>query len=162
MPGRSTLEAIYLIHCLMEKNREHRKYFHMLFIDLEKAYNNVACVIIWRCLEVQGVLFLYIRIIQEMYLEVETCVRTPLGDTQYFSVEVGFYLGLVLNPLLFIVVLDMSTRDIQTHVSWCILYTDDIVLITEFRDKVNINLKRWGASLEDKGLRLSRYNTEYL
>ena len=104
---------------------------------------------------------MYIRSIQDMYSAVGTCVRTPVGDTQYFPVEVGLHQGSVLSPLLFIMILDVITRDIQAPIPWCMLFADDIVLIAEFRNDVNINLERWRTSLEGYGLRLSRSKTEY-
>lgn len=41
MPGRSIIEAIYLLRQLMEKYREKKKYSYMVFIDLKKAYDRV-------------------------------------------------------------------------------------------------------------------------
>ena len=47
MPGRSTMEAIFLIQQLIERYREQKKDLHMVFIDLEKTYYNVPRDVMW-------------------------------------------------------------------------------------------------------------------
>jgi len=59
MSGRLTTEGIYLIHILMEFNRDRKKDLYMVFIDLEKAYDRVLREVLWRCLERKSVPIAY-------------------------------------------------------------------------------------------------------
>ena len=58
--------------------------------------------------------------------------------------------------------MDEVTRDTQGHIPWCMLFTDDVVLVDESRIGVNQKLELWRETLESKGFRLSRTKTEYM
>nr|XP_016463846.1 PREDICTED: uncharacterized protein LOC107786862 [Nicotiana tabacum] len=100
--------------------------------------------------------------IKYMYDGAKTWVRTVGGDSDDFSVVMGLHQGSALNPFLFALVMDALTYHIQEDVPWCMLFTDDIVLIDESRTDVNERLEVWIQALESKGFKLSRTKTKYL
>ena len=50
MPGRSTTDVISILRFTMEKHREKQKGLHLVFIDLEKAYDREPRQEVWRCM----------------------------------------------------------------------------------------------------------------
>ena len=80
------MEAIHLMRRLIEAHRDRRENLHMVFIDLEKAYDKVSRELIWSCLETKGVAETYISIIKDIYADSLTSVFTPGRDTYYFRV----------------------------------------------------------------------------
>ena len=84
----------------------------------------------------------YIRVIRDMYEGVRTRVRTVIGDTCDFPIDIGLHQGFALSAFLFTTVMDELTKGIQDEVPWCMLFADDIVLIDESREGVNIKLER--------------------
>jgi hypothetical protein len=72
MPGRSTLEAILLIRQVMERYKEQKKDLHMVFINLEKAYDKISRNLMWWTLDKHKVPTKYVTLIKDMYDKVVT------------------------------------------------------------------------------------------
>ncbi|XP_076928480.1 uncharacterized protein LOC143592450 [Bidens hawaiensis] len=75
----------------MEKYREKMRDLHMVFIDLEKAYDSVLRRLLWDSLKGRGVPEKYVDIVHDMYARTETSVRAPVGDIASFPVEIGLH-----------------------------------------------------------------------
>ena len=80
-----------------------------------------------------------------MYKDATTFVQTCDGDTTDFPIHIGLHQGSVLSPYLFALVMDEVTRDIQGDIPWCMLFTDDVVLVNESRTGVNIDRDEYHA-----------------
>ena len=51
MPRKSTTEAIFLIRQVMERFIKQKKDLHLVFIDLEKAYDKILKNVMWWALD---------------------------------------------------------------------------------------------------------------
>jgi Reverse transcriptase (RNA-dependent DNA polymerase) len=133
MPGRSTMEVIFLIRQLMKRHWEQNKDLYMIFIDLEKAYDKILRNIMWWALKRKLVPTKYVTLIKDMYTNVVTCVRACDDESDIFSIKIGLHQGSALSPYIFTLVMDEITKDIQGDIPWCILFAHDVVLIDESR-----------------------------
>ena len=86
---------------------------HVVFIDIEKAYDRVPREVLWRYLEKKGVLPVYIRIIKDMHERGRTSVRMPRRVTNDFYISIGLHEGSVLSHFIFTLVMDEFTKGIQ-------------------------------------------------
>jgi hypothetical protein len=95
MSGRSTMETIFLIRQLMERCREQKEDLHMIFIDLEKAYDKVTRNVMWWALQKHKVSSKYITVIKDMYDNIVKSVQTSDGDTNDFSINSSKYITVI-------------------------------------------------------------------
>jgi Reverse transcriptase (RNA-dependent DNA polymerase) len=91
---------------------------------------------------------------KDMYTNIVTCVRACDGESDTFSIKIRLHQGSALSPYIFTLVMDEITKDIQEDIPWCMLFTDDVVLIDESRIEVNQKLELWRQTLESNVLDL--------
>ena len=89
----------------------------------------------------------------------------PSGIGQYseeFGSGIGVHQGSVLNPLLFILVMDVLSHEFRTGVAWELLYADYLVLIADTQEGYIAKLKAWKAGMESKGPWFNMKKTKFL
>lgn len=160
--GCGTTDAIHAARLLLEKHREKNKPIHLVFIDLEKAFDRVPRDVIWYALRQHGVPEELVRWVKMLYSGSTSRVRAAAGTSEDFNVTVGVHQGSALSPLLFNLVMDVVTRDLQRSPPWTMLYADDVMLAADTKADLEKQAQAWNERLALYGMRLNKRKTEYL
>ena len=86
-----------------------------------------------------------------MYVGCKTSVMTSAGKTKGIEIEVGLHQGLALSPLLFVIIIDVITEEIEEGTPWAMLFADDLVLFDSDRETMELRLERWKECMEKNG-----------
>ncbi|XP_037801969.1 uncharacterized protein LOC119596714 [Penaeus monodon] len=120
----------------MEKYKEGQRQLDCVFIDLEKAYDRVPRKELWHCMRESSIPEVYARVVQDMYNECMTAVRSVVGITEGFKVEAG-----------------KLTDGLWKGAPWTMTFADDIVLCSENRGEPEKDRERWRHALERRGMK---------
>ena len=125
MPGKGTTDAIFIVRQMQERYREKKIDLYLAFIDLEKALDRIPFEVTRWAMRKVGVEEWLVKAIMAMYEEAKTVVRTPCGNSESFSVNVGVHQGSVLSSLLFAIAMEAISRGSREGLPWELLYADD-------------------------------------
>ena len=153
--GRSTTDLMFAVRQIVEKKLEMKKDSYWAFLDMEKAYDKVPRRLIWAVLRWFGVPEALIEVVQAMYRDPRTTVRTAFGLSGMFPVGVGVHQGSALSPLLFILVMDYISKQVGGDRSKKLLYADDVALQADSEQELQRLVAGWSAALKAHGMKLS-------
>ena len=61
------MDPVFALKIIQEKYREKQRDLHMVFVDLEKAYDKVLGDLIWWAMRKRSVPDGYVKVVQDMY-----------------------------------------------------------------------------------------------
>jgi len=67
--------------------------------------------------------------------------------------KVGLHQGSVLSLLLFVIVMEMISRELRAGLPLELLYADDLILMAESEESLHDKIVKWKSGLEAKGLK---------
>ena len=162
MPGKGTVDGIFVVRQMAEKHKEKAVKLYYAFVDLEKAFDRVPREVVRWALRKLGVEEWLVSSVMAMYTEAMTSVKTQDGPSDKFEVKVGLHQGSVLSPLLFISVMEVITREARTGLPWELLYADDLVLIAKSEEALKEKIRKWKECMEAKGMRVNVGKTKVM
>jgi len=162
MPGKGTVDAIFVVRQMQERHQAKSVEMHYAFVDLEKAFDRVPRDVVRWALRKLGVDEWLVKAVMAMYVGAKTAVKTQDGPSGELDVKVGLHQGSVLSPLLFVSVMEAITQEIRTGLPWELLYADDLVLIARDEQELKEKISKWKACMEAKGLKMNIDKTKVM
>ncbi|KAK4700299.1 hypothetical protein P7C70_g5950, partial [Phenoliferia sp. Uapishka_3] len=95
-----TENNMFILHAAIQRAQVDKKDVHVAFVDLQKAFDTVSRPLLWERLRALGAGGPMFAIIQTMYAELHTIVRTQGEDSPLFKAEIGVLQGDPLSGLL--------------------------------------------------------------
>ena len=111
--GYSTLNHIFVLHCLIDFYLQKKKRLYCAFIDYSKAFDLIDRSTLWVKLLKLGIKGNVINVIYNLYANAKSCVRKGQDLSEFFSCNVGVRQGENLSPLLFAIYLN----DFESYVA---------------------------------------------
>ena len=163
--GFRTTDNVFILDTIINKYlSQKRGRIYIGFVDFRKAFDLVNHDALLYKLKCHGIVGNILTILSSMYMQLNACVRTPMGVTNVFQCKAGVQQGSVLSPFLFkLFINDLSTRlnslDIpKIQINNCfinhLLFADDLALISSsvFGLQKQFNVlaeycKSWGLSV---------------
>ena len=130
MPGKGTVDAIFIVRRMQEEYQKKDK-LCMCFVDMEKAFDRVPRKVMEWAMRKKGLSEVIVRAVMSLYDGAKTRVRVGSAYSEEFEVKVGVHQESVLSPLLFAIVVDVITENAKRGVVNELLYADDLVLMSE-------------------------------
>ena len=139
-------EDVLFMLCLLGKdllkNSEQKTSCFFVFVDLEKAFDQVSREVIYFALRRKVVLEYFVDGVIALYKGWKTAISTGELSSSFF-VKVDVDQGSALSPLLFIMLVDVLTEDVRDFSIMELLHADNLVLCGESFDEIMGKYGRW-------------------
>jgi len=171
--GRSCLDNISTLQQLIEKRSERNLETHLIFIDLEKAYDNVPISKMLEVLQESNISKCYIRAVKTMYRNSECMIKMNNKLSTPFKVTKGLKQGCCLSPTLFKIYIQKALStwmkkchkmgiEIGNSCLYTLLFADDQVVIANDEEDITYMTRKLIDEYRGWGLNINLSKTEYL
>ena len=164
------LTQFFLYIVLLLNSHRVEKKLHCCFIDYKKAFDSIIRSNLWIKIKHYGIHGKLLSIIQSMYSDIKTCVKSSGNISQFFENFVGLLQGEVLSPMLFaLYVNDLENVflnegnmpiELNTLSLFNIMYADDMVICAESASELQNMLNTLSNYCIDWGLEVNVEKTK--
>ena len=171
--GRSCIDNISTLRQLLEKRMARNLETHLVFVDLQKAYDSVPLVKLWPAMIESGVSRILVRAVKALYTGMTSCIKVGSSLSEPFPVTKGLRQGCAIAPTLFKIYLNSALKqwrqkcgsmgiEIGDSRLFTLHFADDQVILAEDDDDICYMLRKLDEEYEKWGLTINTDKTEYV
>ena len=132
-----TTDGMFALRQLVEKRLEMQGRMAVGFVDLAKAYDTVPREMVMATVRWTGVPEAETRMVEAMYERTKRRVVVGSGLSEEFPVNIGLRQGSALSPLLFIMMIELtSNKSSMKDVLRNMMYADDLAIIAKSKQEL--------------------------
>jgi hypothetical protein len=146
----STVDPVFILHSLIQKQFENKKHLFCCFIDYKRAYDYIDRNRLWYKLIKLGIDGKFLSLVRSMYSEVKLCVKHMGTLSDFFNSNLGLFQGEITSPILFSLFLNDIEIHLQENINvginfdnisiYLLLFADDAVIVSETREGLQNSL----------------------
>lgn len=171
--GRSCIDNTFVLNQLIEKRKARNLNTYLVFVDLEKAYDNVPLNKLFDVLEASELNKAYTKAIYNIYKNSKASIKVGNNYSEPFQTTKGLKQGCCLSPTLFKIyaqqALNNWTRkcskmgvEIGEYCLYTLLFADDQVVIASDQEDVEYMTRKLTEEYSKWGLNMNLGKTEFL
>jgi hypothetical protein len=171
--GRSCVDNIFTLKQLAHKRIARSRETHLVFVDLEKAYDTVPLQKLFEVLYNSTISHKYIDTIRDLYEGQSSVIKIGSEISESFIITKGLRQGCCLSPTLFKIYIDKVLQewqvkcrsmgvDVNGEYLYSLLFADDQVVIALDEDDSNYMMRKLTETYEKWGLKINFDKTKYL
>ena len=154
---------MFALREMVEKRLEMQGRMPMGIVDLEKAYDTVPREMVLTTMRWMGMPEAEARMVEAMYERTKGRVLVESELSEEFPDSIVLRQGCALNPLLFIMVMEIMSRKISTKdILRKMMYADDLAIIAESKQNLQEVLEERKEVFKKHGLRMSLEKTDVM
>ena len=172
--GRSTIDHLFTIIHVIEKKKGVGQELHLVFVDLQKAYDSVPLMKLWEALNKRGFSGGLISAIKEFYDGAFSRVKSHGELSLGFLITKGLKQGCCLSPTLFKVYLEEVLKEWKRCCSgmgvplredgtlYTLCFADDQMVIAQDEEDANYMTRKLVEVYRKWGMEVNVVKTEKL
>jgi hypothetical protein len=171
--GSSCTDNIFSLKNLTEKRTARNLETHLVFVDLQKAYDSVPIKRLFEVLNSSNIEKEYIAAIRSLYRESYSQMKIDNRVSEPFTVNKGLRQGCCLSPTLFNVYIDTALKTwsakckgmgipIGEQTLYTLLFTDDQVIVAADAEDVSYMTQKLEEEFTKWGLEINMSKSKYL